>query len=63
MLLWHNTCSPTTGITRVVSEERQKGKAIFRMLEYGSVDHLRYAKQPISKCGICCECYEDDDRH
>ena len=38
--LLNHTCAQPSSVTTVYTEERQKGKAIFRMLNFGSVEHL-----------------------
>lgn len=38
--LLNHTCAQPSSITTVVTEERTKGKAIFRMLSFGSIEHL-----------------------
>lgn len=63
MPLWHGTCCRTTGVTVLVTEERQKGSAYWRMLEFGDVSHLREAGLEPSFSGRFCECYSDPERH
>lgn len=62
-LLACTTCCPPTGITTFITEERIKGKAIFRMNGFGDISHLR-------KCGLIpsfharfCEVYSSEERH
>lgn len=38
--LLNHTCAQPSSVTTVYTEERQKGKAIFRMLNFGAVEHL-----------------------
>ncbi len=38
--LSNHTCALASSITTVVTEEREKGKAIFRMLTFGGIEHL-----------------------
>lgn len=38
--LSNHTCAQPSAITTVVTEEREKGKAIFRMLTFGGIEHL-----------------------
>ena len=63
MALWHGTCACTTGVTTVVTEERQAGVASWRMLEFGDVSHLRTAGLEPGFSGRFCECFTDDTRH
>ena len=55
-------CQPT-GVTTLVSEERERGIAQFRMLEYGDVSHLKRENIKPSFAGRYCEIYDSDDRH
>lgn len=63
MALWHGTCCLTTGVTTIVTEERQEGIAGWRMLEFGDVSHLREAGLEPSFSARFCECFTDDTRH
>lgn len=38
--LLNHTCAQPSSVTTVVSEERSEGKAIFRMLTFGGIEHL-----------------------
>ena len=40
MLLWHGTCAAPTSVTTLVTEERERGIACFRMGCFGDVSHL-----------------------
>ncbi len=55
-------CLPS-GVTTIVTEEREKGIAQFRCLEYGNVDHLKQAKIIPSFHGRFCEIYDSEERH
>ena len=55
-------CQPS-GVTVLVSEEREKGIAQFRMMKYGDISHLENAKEEASFHGRFCENFEDDTRH
>ena len=43
MPLWHGFCAAPSSVTTVVTEERRKGIASFRVLSFGHISHL-YAK-------------------
>ena len=63
MVVWHGTCARTTSVTTLVTEERRKGIAVFRMLSFGDTMHLyTHGEQP-SFAARFCERYEDDTRH
>lgn len=40
MPLWHGTCALPSSVTTLVTEERRKGTAYFRMLSFGETSHL-----------------------
>lgn len=53
-----------TSLTEVVSEEREKGIAIFRTLRVGDITHLTMGKERPSFSARFCERYEnEDERH
>ena len=39
-VLNNHTCMQPSSVTTLVTEEREEGKAIFRMLNFGSIEHL-----------------------
>lgn len=43
MVLWHGFCAAPSSVTTVMTEERRKGIASFRISRFGDVSHL-YAK-------------------
>ena len=51
-----------TGVTTLVSEEREKGIAQFRCREFGNLDHLRRKNEPHSHFGSFKETFDEDDR-
>lgn len=53
----------TSGITTLVTEEREKGIAQFRCLQYGELTHLVLDNQEPSFHGRFCEIYDCDERH
>ncbi len=61
--VWQNFCARTTSVTTLVTEERRKGIAIFRMLAYGETTHLYVKGEEPSFAARFCECYEDETRH
>ena len=64
MVLWHGTCAAPTSVTTVVTEERRKGKAIFRMSSFGDISHLYAADEPPAFAARFCECWDnEDERH
>ena len=58
------TASAPTSVTEAVTEERQKGTAIFRMLRFGDTTHLTLGNEPASFSARFCERFENtDERH
>ena len=60
MLLWHGFCCAPTGVTSMVTEERQQGIANFRIGEFGSTAHLLLGGQEVSRRARYVECFGDD---
>ncbi|MGN1234717.1 MAG: histidine phosphatase family protein, partial [Christensenellaceae bacterium] len=54
---------PPTGVTTFVSEEREKGVAQFRCVEFGNTAHLSAEGMKPAFSGRFCELYHPDDRH
>ena len=64
MMLWHGCCAAPSSVTTVVTEERRKGIASFRMSSFGDVSHLYVKGEPPAFAARFCECYaNDDERH
>ena len=62
-VVWHHFCAAPTSVTTLVTEERRKGIASFRMQAYGDTSHLYVHDEPLAFSARFCECYEDDTRH
>ena len=63
-ILWHATTALTSSVTVLVTEEREKGTAVFRMASFGSLHHLYAGDEPASFSARFCEIYENtDERH
>ena len=63
MILWQGFCAAPTSVTTLVTEERRKGTACFRILAYGETTHLALHNESPSFAARFCECYEDETRH
>ena len=61
MALWHGTCWLPTGVTTVVTQERDEGIADFRCVCLGGLAHLAAAKEPASLFGMFPEVYNGCD--
>lgn len=58
MLLWHGTCAAPTSVTTLVTEEREKGIACFRMGSFGDVSHLYIEGVEPSFSARFCETFD-----
>ncbi len=64
MALWHGTCAAPSSVTTLVTEERRKGIAYFRMSRFGDVSHLIIAGEEASFSARFCERFENEqERH
>lgn len=64
MPLWHGTCAAPSSVTTLVTEERRKGIASFRMGSFGDTSHLYVAGEEPSFAARFCEMYDkEDQRH
>ena len=64
MVLWHGTCAAPTSVTTVITEERRKGIASFRVSEFGDVSHLYASGESPSFSARFCETYDcTEERH
>lgn len=61
MVYWHNFCAAPTSVTTVVTEERRKGTAIFRVSSFGDISHLYVHGEPPAFAGRFCESYENEN--
>ncbi len=58
MVLWHGTCAAPTSVTTVITEERRRGVASFRMSSFGDVTHLLQAGEEPSFSARFCETWD-----
>ena len=58
MILWHGLCAAPTSVTTVVTEERRKGVASFRVTAFGDISHLYAAGQEPAFAARFCETYD-----
>ena len=64
MNLWHHFCAAPTSVTTVVTEERRKGIASFRVSAFGDISHLYVAGEEPSTSARFCETYDNmEERH
>lgn len=62
VVLWHHTVALTSSVTKLTTEERREGKAIFRMSQFGSIAHLEAAGEEPSFFARFCETCHDGTR-
>ncbi len=64
MVLWHGFCAAPSSVTTLVTEERRKGIAAFRMSSFGDVAHLYAAGESPAFAARFCETYDNmEERH
>lgn len=64
MLLWHGFCAAPSSVTTLITEERRKGIACFRMSSFGDISHLYAAGEEPSFAARFCETYDNmEERH
>lgn len=64
MALWHGACAAPSSVTTLVTEERRKGTASFRMSSFGDISHLYAAGREPSFIARFCETYDNEsERH
>ena len=64
VLIWHGFCAAPTSVTTLVTEERRKGIAYFRMGSFGDTSHLYVKGEPSAFAARFCECFDnEDERH
>lgn len=64
MILWHNTCAAPTSVTTLVTEERRKGIANFRMSSFGDISHLYVHHEEPAFAARFCETFDNkEERH
>ena len=64
MVLWHGMCAAPSSVTTVVTEERRKGIASFRMSSFGDISHLYANEEPPAFAARFCECFDiEEQRH
>ena len=64
MIFWHNTCALTSSVTTLLTEEREKGIAVFRMNGFSDISHLYAGHEPLSFQARFCELFSNkDERH
>lgn len=63
VMFWQSFVMLPSSVTTVVTEEREQGFAVFRMMGYGDTGHLLAGDEEPSFMARWCECYSDDTRH
>ncbi|MBE6115319.1 MAG: histidine phosphatase family protein [Erysipelotrichaceae bacterium] len=61
--VWHGFSIPTSSVTIIHTEEREKGNVLFRIRQMGDISHLNLQNIEPSFNARFCEVYEDDTRH
>ena len=64
MVLWHGACAAPASVTTLITEERRKGAASFRMAAFGDTAHLYVAGEMPSFSARFCETWDCmEERH
>lgn len=64
MVLWQGLCAAPTSVASIVTEERRKGIASFRMSSYGDISHLYVKGEEPAFSARFCETYDNmEERH
>lgn len=64
MVMWHGFCAPPSSVTTVITEERRKGVASFRINGFGDISHLYAKGEEPAFAARFCEMYDNmDERH
>lgn len=63
MILWHHTCVAPSGVTTLCTEERRRGKAVFRVTGLGDLSHLYQAGEEPAFSARFCETFDSGERH
>lgn len=64
MPLWHGFCALPSSVTTVVTEERRRGIASFRVCGFGDLSHLYEKGEEPSFSARFCECFDNEnERH
>lgn len=58
-LMWHSFFVAPSSVTIVASEERDKGKASFRIQTLGDTSHLKAHNEPVSASGYFTDTFSD----
>ena len=61
MPLWHGLCAAPTSVTKVYTEERERGIAAFRASAFGDTSHLYAAGEAPAFSARFRECYDNAD--
>ncbi len=62
-VFWQHFCALPSSVTTIVTEEREEGKAVFRCLGFGTLDHLALGGEEASFHARFCETFDSDERH
>ncbi len=63
MFLFHHTVALTSSVTTLYTEERRKGRAVFRCCGFGDISHLYAGGEQPSFSARFCETFDSDERH
>ena len=62
-VFWQHFCALPTSVTTIVTEEREKGKVMFRCIGFGDLSHLALGNHEASFAARYCETFDSKERH
>ena len=62
MILWHGFCAAPTSVTSLITEERRKGVALFRMNAFGDTAHLFANHEEPAFAARFCETFANQEQ-
>ena len=62
-VFWQHFCALPTSVTIIVTEEREKGKVMFRCIGFGDLSHLALGNHEASFAARYCETFDSKERH
>ena len=64
LVMLQNFCAAPSSVSTIVTEERRKGIASFRMSSFGDISHLYAHQEPPAFAARFCETYDNkEQRH
>ena len=62
LVMLQNFCAAPSSVSTIVTEERRKGIASFRMSSFGDISHLYAHQEPPAFAARFCETYDNQEQ-